>query len=372
MRLQDQLNRAIGEKVDEVAPAPDLNAVLRRGRGLRRRRAMGVVATAAVAACCAVVLVQAISPDQLSVSQPSAPQRFAAVGRLDYTEGLRAFASPDEDGRLSLGGRYFPRTDMGYLDTDATATPYGVVFFDRAWQVHLLGEDGTDTTLAPAPAQVGVDFRASSKADAQLPLVAFTQPGEYGVDVVLHNLRAQRTVDTRAVPCSGEDCTNVVVDGVDRGLVFVRTGDGTFVWDPQARGEARWTRLGEGKFRVADVRNGRLMWYGAPPLPAPLSPVADWSFNEGPIDAQLSFDGRHILYWSPRLEPTTPGDRAVELDVKEAIWFTFDTDGSVLAASNGPKQQGVFYDCEIPSGTCTEIGRVSTMSGDPMFIGNDM
>ncbi len=333
---------------------------------------MGVVAAVAVASYGGLALVQAVSPATQGSAQRSDPQRFAAVGRLDYAEGLRAFASPDEDGQLSLGGRFFPRKDMGYLDTDATATPYGLVFFDRGGQAHLLSEDGTDTTLAPAPTATGSRFRPSSKADAQLPLVAFTQPAEDGVEVVLHDLEARRTVDTLPVSCSDKDCLNVVVDGLDRGLVFVRTGDGTFVWDPDASGEARWTRLGEGKFRVADARNGRVMWAYAAPEPAPDSPVAGWDFTEGAIDAQLSFDGRHILYWSSKLEPTTPGDRAIQLEVKDAIWFTFDTDGSVLAAANGPKQQGVFYDCEIPSGTCTEIGRVSTRGGDPMFIGDDM
>jgi hypothetical protein len=172
---------------------------------------------------------------------------------------------------------------------------------------------------------------------------------------------------------SQDDKVSVVrVDGVDRGLVFVRTGEGTFVWNSGARGEKRWTLLGKGDFRVADVRSARVLWSGAPPTPVPDSPVADWNFTRGQIDAELSYDGRHVLYWSSILKPTEPGARTIRLKVTDAGWFTFDTDGSVLAAATGPDQRSLVYDCELPSGACERIGSVSTRSGDPMFIGHDM
>jgi len=368
MRLEDRLPRTIADQVERVPPPlPDVAVVRRRGRAIRRRRALAVGAVAAVAVSGAFLFVADGGPRL----QPE-PQRFDPVGQLDYSQGLRAFASPDDDGQISLGGRLFPRKDMSHLDTDATATPYGVVFFDRAAQAHLLDETGRDTTLAPAPTRIHAHFRPSSKADAKMPLVAFTQPGDEEVTVVLHDLRAGRVVDTIRVPCSGSSCREVVVGAVDRGLVFVRTGDGTYVWDHDVTGKTRWTRVGEGEFRVADARNGRILWSHVAPNPASNSPVADWAFTEGDIDAQLSFDGSHVLYWSPTLEPTTPDEQAITLEVKDAIWFTFDTDGSVLAAANGGPSVGVFYDCEIPSGSCTEIGEISTRSGDPMFIGDDM
>ena len=58
--------------------------------------------------------------------------------------------------------------------------------------------------------------------------------------------------------------------------------------------------------------------------------------------------------------------------MKGAGWFTFDTDGSVLAAVGGGDQHSTVYDCQLPSGACERIGSVTTKSGDPMFIGNDM
>jgi hypothetical protein len=375
MRLQDQLTEAIADQVSSVpVPPPDLTVVRRRGRARRRPRTAAVVAGVAAACCGAVLLGQAFDGAVVQQAVPGPnrdPQRFEPVGALDYSRGLRAFASPDPDGQLSLGGRLFPVRELGYLDTDASATPYGLVFFDQAWQAHLLREDGTDVPLAPAPSASFSDFRASSKADAQLPLVAFTQPDTDGVRVVLHDLRAGNTVDTLQVPCSGSDCQDVVVDGVDSGLVFVRTAEGTYVWDPAADGDASWTLLGAGEFRVADVRNQRILWASSPPSPAPNSPVAAWDLTEGAIDAQLSFDGGHVLYWSRTLQPTTPDGSAITLDVQDAQFFTFDTDGSVLAASSGGLK-GVFYDCVIPSGSCTEIGTLTVTSGDPVFIGNDM
>jgi hypothetical protein len=241
-------------------------------------------------------------------------------------------------------------------------------------QAHLLDQNGTDLVLAPAPTDWDDSIRPSAKADARLPLVAFTQPSGNGVSVWLHNLETGRTVDTIDVPCAGpfSSCEDVRVDGVDRGLVFVRTGEGTFVWDSTAGGDDRWTLLGEGDFRVADVRNGRVLWSDAPPTPAPGSPVADWDFTQSKIDAELSYDGRHVLYWSSTLEPTEPGARSIRLKVKDAVWFTFDTDGSVLAAANGRDHRSPVYDCELRSGSCERIGSVSTRHGDPMFIGNDM
>jgi hypothetical protein len=376
MRLEDQLTRTITERVATAPqPVPDLADAVARGRGRRRRRGVAALAAVAVLAVAGAVAVPELSElAEVAAPVPEKPEHFASIGRLDYSEGMRAFASPDADGEVSLGGRSFPIEDMGYLDTDATATQHGLVFFDSAGQAHLLAQDGTDRTLAPAPDEPDSSFRPSAKADGMLPLVAFTQPNADGVTVRLYELDTGRTVDTMLVPCGGlqSSCGEVRVDGVDRGLVFVRTGEGTFVWDPESRGTQRWTLLGEGDFRVADVRNGRVLWSGAPPTPAADNPVSGWDFTQGQIDAELSYDGRYVLYWSSTLKPTETGGEAIRLDVKDAIWFTFDTDGSVLAAANGHDQRSPVYDCKLSTGACEPIGSVSTKSGDPMFIGNDM
>lgn len=369
MRLEDRLSVVINERVHHAPqPLPDLAEARMRGRRLRRRRqATGLTAMVVAMVAAAGVVLQA--PEYLS-SQPEKP---AVVGHLDYSEGLRAFASPDDDGEVWIGGRSFPVEDMGYLDTDATATPFGMVFFDSRMQAHLLTEDGTQAALAPVPTEDASTFRPSAKADAQRPLVAFTQPASDGVSVLLRDLQRGRTTSTIDVPCDGAACADVRIEGVDRGLVFVRTGQGTYVWDAAAGGADGLSLLGTGDFRVADVRNGRILWAGAPPAPAPQSPVSDWDFMRGQIDAELSHDGRHILYWSSTLKPVDPEGRSIRLQAKGASWFTFDTDGSVLAAVNhGPDMRSSIYDCELVSGGCERVGSISTRSGDPVFIGNDM
>jgi hypothetical protein len=101
---------------------------------------------------------------------------------------------------------------------------------------------------------------------------------------------------------------------------------------------------------------------------------------KGAIDAQLTFDGRHVLYWSSHLEPTTPGDAPIDLEVGQARkpggyvdgFFAVDTDGSILVAHAKRYPDFTVYDCEVPSGACTELGPLTPTGGDPMFIGVDM
>jgi hypothetical protein len=118
---------------------------------------------------------------------------------------------------------------------------------------------------------------------------------------------------------------------------------------------------------VADVRSQTVLYDG----PRPTVTLDGWTYVAGAIDAQLSFDGANVLYWSPVLKPVSPGGDTIHLDVpKDAQFFTFDTDGSVLVATTS--DPAVFLDCELPSGACEEIGRLRMTGGDPMFIGDDM
>ena len=105
--------------------------------------------------------------------------------------------------------------------------------------------------------------------------------------------------------------------------------------------------------------------------PAPDGPAAAaYRLVPGAIDAQLTYDGAHILYWSNKLEPTD-GGKPIVLDQK-ATFFAIDTDGSILAAAFAKGGGAIVYDCEVPSGACTDLGPMTTRGGDPMFIGVDM
>jgi hypothetical protein len=366
MSIEQQIRAAIDDHVD-AAPAPraDLDAVRRRGRSVRRRRTTGVAAavTALVVAGGGLAVALQDSAGRTGSEEPG------PITGLDYSDGLRAFSSPDPGGDLWLGGKAMPRRERDYLDTDAVATSFGLVWFDPTDGATLLREDGTEEPLGTGPVTGLAGFRPSAKADVSRPWVAVTSAGEDVVTVHVYDDEAGRVVATLDVPCGDRSTCQVVVDGLDQGLVFLRRADGTVVWDVE---QDTVTPLGPPDLRVADVRNGRILWTGARPSPGPGSPVADWPLTKGQIDAELSHDGRHLLYWSPVLEPTEQGGERVRLDVEGAIWFTFDTDGSVLAASQGKGSTAVVHDCELPSGRCTEVGTIATRSGDPMFIGDDM
>ena len=48
---------------------------------------------------------------------------------------------------------------------------------------------------------------------------------------------------------------------------------------------------------------------------------------------------------------------------RKATFFAVDTDGSILAATAGNPAH--FYDCEVPSGRCDDLGSLKMTGGDP-------
>ena len=360
MTTDTELTRALSEHLSQVAvPPADLVPVQRRGRALRMRRRLASTGAVAAVGVLAAGLVVTSPWDRGPGRSPS--EEYAALGALDLTEGLRAYADPG--GVISLGGREFPGDQLDYLDTDAAATPYGVVFFDSRGRPQLLSADGTVQGLWDGPSDGGRGFHPTAKVDAVLPHVAYAVIEGEQVTLVVQDLATGDVVATRDLECTG-DCQDVVVDGIDSGAVFVRTETGTWRWGYERDDD--WLQLAGRDTRVADVRNGVVLYDG----PAPTLPPGSWRYVAGAIDAQLSYDGSHILYWSPRLRPTGEG-KPWTLDVpRGTTFFTFDTDGSVLAATVGSPAR--FFDCELPSGDCEEIGQLRMTGGDPMFMGDDM
>lgn len=359
-----QIKEGLAARVEsEAPPRPDLERVVERGQRLRlRRRATAGVAVLAAGAVVAGALALAVGGDGSGTTTAYDP-----VGRLDVSGGLRAFASPD-GGEVHLGGRTFTDHTLPFLDTDAIATEAGLVFY-RSGSIYLLDANGEYTQIGRAAEKTGSGIRPTSKADSTVPWVAFGLPSANGVEIVVHDLAAEAPVASQEFACG--DCSAVEIDALDGGEAFVRTGEGTFLWDVAA---GTVEPFATGDTRVADVRNGVVLYDGPPP---PASAVTDrFRLVPGAVDAQLTFDGRHVLSWSSRLEPTTPGDPPLRLDQPDpatgyAFW-NVDTDGSIMVAVPRRDQRADVYDCELPAGTCEPVGRVGTASGDPMFIGNDM
>jgi len=363
MSLDTQLRTLLDERLDAVVPPPgDLAAVRRAGRRLqRRRRALTTGAGALVTVAVAGVVLR------LGTSQGPGPEHaYDPLGPMDFSQGLRAYGDPA--GELHLGGRTIAAADLPFLDTDAVATPYGVVFY-RGGDLLLVQEDGTTTTLDQGDATPD-DFHPTAKADAAAPLVAYAVVGDEGGTLKVLDLARREIVASRPLGCRGS-CDGLVIEGIDSGAVFVRTDDGTAIWRYDD-GDAMASFAGPDT-RVADVRTGVVLYDG----PRPDGEAAnDWTLVPGAIDGQLTFDGRYVLAWSSRLQPTDPAAPALMLvkgPVKGLGFWTIDTDGSVLVAAPGRKDADyTVYDCVVPSGQCEELGPLTPRGGDPVFIGNDM
>lgn len=347
--MTTDLRDALHERLDHLpVPTGDLDRVRASGTRLRRRRRVAAAAAVVGVVALATVLGLGGSDD------PTEGRGIDPIGQLDFSQGLRAYADPGAT--VHLGGRELPYGALQGLDTDAVATPAGIVYYDGV--PLLLEETGRSTPLQP-DAETG-SFSPTAKADPATGEVAYGAVLDGEPTVVVRDVGSGEEVARRTVT---ED---VAIDGIDGGVVLLRTDDGTTAWDV-ASGEVQ--ELAGPRTRVADVRNDVLLYDG----PAPDGPAAAaYRLVEGAIDAQLTHDGSHVLHWSDRLEPTG-GDPPVVLDlpVEGVGFYTFDTDGSVLVAVMGRRDADVF-DCDEVSGQCDRIGTIATLHGDPEFIGNDM
>jgi len=359
-----ELRASLEARLAAVDPPPgDVERAKRAGRTIRHRRrvgtGLGVVATSTVVV---VAALQLTGPGTGSRGD----QGYASLGPLDFSQGARAYADPG--GKIHLGGRSFPGKDLEYLDTDAAATSHGVVFFEDGRPM-LLGGDGEVSPLVEGPVDSPKGFHPTAKSDSKAPRVAWATALDGVASIAVQDLTSREVVATAELDCGS--CDELVIDAVDDGVVFVRTAQGTRTWDTATD---EWSDFAGPATRVADVRNGVVLYDGP-------APSADgWTLVKGAIDSQLTFDGRHVLYWSSRLEPTTPGEAPIDLAVGQPQspgdyadgFFTVDTDGSILVAHAKRYPRFTVYDCEVPSGECTELGPLTPTGGDPMFIGNDM
>lgn len=345
------LTDQIRDRVDALpVPPGDLDAVRRSGGRIRRRRRVATGTGAAVILCAATFALWPGGDDSVGSDRGVQP-----VGQLDFGEGLRAYADPG--GEIHLGDRTFPAGELGDLDIGGAATPYGVVFYDDDGFASLLDESG-DVTALEVVSTAG-DYRPTPMVDSSQPLVAYGATIDGKPHLVVHDFDSpDNPVATKEVPADTQ------IEAIDAGVVVFWNSNGSQVWDPRSGDLAD---LAGPHTRIADVRNGVLLHDG----PAPAGPAAsDFRLVPAGIEAQLTFDGGHVLYWSNKLE-STDGSAPIVLDQK-ATFFTVDTDGSVLSAAPARGGGWTVFDCEVPSGHCEEIGHLEGGSGDPMFMGNDM
>ncbi len=367
--MTTDLRTALETKLDRITPPPgDIDRVRHEGTRLRRRRqTRHAAAGVAVAALFAVGLTQLIGTTARTLITNDVVEDYPSLGQLDFSEGLRAYADPGAE--IHLGGRAFDVSDLRYLDTDATATPYGVVFYDDGRPM-LLDETGEVTALVEGGVASNPDFHPTAKADSAAPHVAWAVLGDGTATITVRDMTTGDDVDTLEVDCG--DCDDLVIDALDGGVVMFRTDAGTQRWQV---GRTTTFELAGPQTRVVDLRNGTLLYDG--PVPTGAGPYR-YLMVAAPVDAQLTFDGKYVLDWSSTLRPVSDEDEPVRLEAgphqRGALGFwAIDTDGSVLvAALDGKYPHYLVSDCEVPSGACVDVGPLTPTGGDPMFIGSDM
>ncbi len=363
--LRETLERHL-DAVD-VPPAP-LGLVVTKGRRRHRRRrtVIGTSVTAVLAAVAASGAVLVMSDDEGRVADGS---QYASLGALDFSHGARAYADPGKE--LHLAGRTFPYGDVEYLDTDAVATSYGVVFFDHGRPM-LLGSDGEVSALVEGPVEAADGFHPTAKLDSANPWVAYATRHDTTTTLTVHDLETGTDVASTTIDCGS--CTNLVIEAFDHGVVYLRVDQRTQTWDTDTD---RWRTISEGGTRIADVRNFVMLYDGKRPTlygPDYRGPY-QWILVKAPIDATLTFDGKYVLSWSSRLRSTDAGPDLIlgKGPMKGLGFWAIDSDGSVLVADpDGKFPNYTVYDCEVPSGACEELGPLHTTGGDPLFIGADM
>ena len=358
--LRVALEHGIGQV---TPPPPDLAGVHRRRRRTQAQRAgVGLLVAASL-----VVGALALARHTPDVDDRSDRFGFADQGPLSLARGARAWAV---DGKvLHVGGNTYPWPSSIGLDTRAVATELGLVFPDGRGRPQLLGRDGEVTALDESPADAVADLRSPIQVDPATSRIAYATSHDGVVTVKVLDLSSGDVVASTPLPCAG-GCRDVTVDAFDSGRVFVSTADGTTTWRVGEPSDTLVSFAAKGT-TVVDARNKVLLYHGRE-SPRPLD---GWTYAKGATDDQLTLDGSHVLAWSSVLR-STDGSAPVRLDQGAPgprgplTFWSLDSDGSVLVATVARRYPTFdMYDCAVPSGSCTYLGREA--SGDPVFIGND-
>ncbi len=142
---------------------------------------------------------------------------------MDFSAGARAYFDPDNS-EMYLGGKRFPLSLVDGLDTDATVSSGGVVYFMSDQQPRLLRADGTVVDLAPAPASPDSNFHPSATAEPGGNQVVWLTKGGDGVRLGISDVTTAQTVTHDLSDWCGahDDCATLTVVAVDSGYVFLR------------------------------------------------------------------------------------------------------------------------------------------------------
>lgn len=380
MRPEEAVRDALHEHVGRATPpALDRSQLRRQGRAMRHRRTATVLSAVLAVAVVGVAAVQ-LGSGHTGVADSDAVSSGAVRAPAG---GLRAFTVYDSESEQTVlhiadseaSGELLPDSDV----TGATS-PYGLFDIRPDGVPYLISPDGREIVLDTSTDPDDTGYDASIAADPQQPFVAWSSRSDAGVRLHLYGLDAEQEVATADVPCRSGDGCDLEVVAVAGGVVFVRTGDGTSVWNPD-RGDAL-AAFTDPTANVLDVGGYTLLLAGEPqprsPVESPGSPLAGgpWEvvWAGAKVDA-VSAEGQWLLGYArdgTRTVSRVGADGLPRLvdKVANSVDADFDTDGSLLTVQNRGGGRYTLIDCAYPSGDCPDLWR-SEIGIAPSLIGND-
>ena len=225
------LRQALENDLAAVVPPPgDLDRAVREGRRIRRRRRTRRGGGRAVAVAVAAVVTSAAHP-WLHGPGPAPGRADRPAGLLRGPAGVRRARGRDPPRRTGVPGRPDCSSSTPTRRRRRTAccstTPAS-----RGCST----SPGKVTDLEPGAETGSSHF--TSKVDSQGPLVAYAAVRDGQPTVTVRDLATDDVVARHDIS------RDTVIDGLDDGVVFLRTPDGTTTWDSRTGRRAGARRQG--------------------------------------------------------------------------------------------------------------------------------
>lgn len=340
--------KALMERTAEVDFAPvDLRAIAAAGdRTVRRRRlalGAGALALVIIAGGAALALGKGGGEREHIAQDPVG----APLGVVTWTWD-KALHTTSASYPLGHEVKAYVRTAVGYAFVD----PAGVVYSYVEGRVERIGRLSTDDTRLVA--------------DDEGDLVGWTEVGSGQPRFVVHDLRAQETIDLGEArpgpPADGEETLSARFSAIDGRTAYVQDARGALavdvdthalrVIDPRTRDDLAIYAVEDGQMAFAE---------GEQPLRIGRTVAQSRSFPDlwgGPV--YFSPDGRYVSLDAdePRVYVVATG-RQVPIDIDGRSFGTgyewLDAHTVVFAASRAEVGPLELLTCEVPSGRCTQV-----------------
>lgn len=221
--MTDRLSALMRQEADALdVPPPAAAPALSQGRGIRRRRRVGM-AVAGVAVLAAVAsgaaLIDGFGNDRSAAPAPAATDRAAtgaafAIGTTVYFDDATKKAQIDDNAIKSL---YYTSAGVLVRHGDNPSSDGG-----GPQRFSLVEPDATVTTLSV------VTEEAVASTDVAQPYLAYAEVTAGNIEVVVHDVATDSDVARVALPAGDGSFLPVSIDG---DLVYVSAGSKDYVVD---------------------------------------------------------------------------------------------------------------------------------------------